>query len=128
MDWTKVHVGQHRQGPMTADEIKAAEDAGQVPGINPDLHSPEIALPGDTVETNLHGDVAGSPYSSTPGEISLAEAGEQDKAANANQPASDAAGTREIEMESRRTGVSTETLAAAEEADNTPSPKKPAKK
>lgn len=127
MRWDRVHVGQHRQGVMSNDEIEAAEQAGVSPGINPDLHAPEIQLPGETAETNLHGDVEGSPYSANPGEISLSEAADRAKAGDADQPAEDMADTREREVESRRTGVDTETLAAEDEGDK-PAPKKPAKK
>jgi hypothetical protein len=122
VNWKNVHSGQHRQGYISPDEIEAAQAAGLTPGINPDLHAPEISNPANEPELNLHGDVAGSPFSSTPGEISLAQAGDKGKDANA---AKDDAGTRAVEMESRRTGVSTGVLAAEDEG-NSPTPKPPA--
>lgn len=123
MRWDRVHVGQHRQGPMSPEEIEAAEKAEITPGINPDLHAPEIQLPGDTVETNLHGDIEGSPYSAEPGKMSLAEAADKDAEGAAAQAAADRADTRAREAESRRTGTPTETLAAEDEGDK-PEPRR----
>lgn len=115
MDKSKLHQGQHQQVP-TEPEIERARRGGGVPGINPSLHAPEISDPADEGEVNLHGDVPGSPYSSNPGEISLSEAAEQAKAA-ADAPAEDDdADTRQREAKSRQTGVSTETLAAKDDA------------
>lgn len=116
MKWSKVHVGIHRQGVMSDEEIAAAEDAGVTPGINPRLHAPEIVNPADEPETNLHGDIDGSPYSRNPGEISVAEAAERAAAGGAS--GADKQSTREREIESRKSGVPTETLARAEEAED----------
>lgn len=96
-------------------------EAGVSPGISPDLHAPEIVAPGEEPEMNLHGDIEGSPFSREPGKISLAEAGEEDekrraKRKGADADASDEAATRERVIESRKTGISTETLAAQDEA------------
>lgn len=123
--WDSVHVGKHRQA-ISGEEAQAQADAGLTPGITPDLHAPEISPPHMESETNLHGDVAGSPYSDSPGEISLKQAAEQDKA-NASQPRADAAGTRGREIESRVTGIDTETLAAEDEAEGDGPKPKPSK-
>jgi hypothetical protein len=121
-DKEKFHQGQYRQA-INPDEAEAQKDAGLTPGITPDLHAPEIVHPADTTETNLHGDVPGSPYSTTPGEMSVAEAAEQSQAAS-SAPATDDRDTRARELESRRTGVDTETLAAEDEAEQPNPPSK----
>lgn len=115
MDFNKAHVGKHRQD-ISQEEAEAQDAAGLTAGVTPDLHAPEIVSPADETETNLHGDIDGSPYSANPGEMTLADAAEQDKAAP-EQAMSDADGTREREIESRVTGVDTETLAAEDEAE-----------
>lgn len=120
MDYGKCHVGQHRQ-LISMDEAEALKEAGFVPGITPDLHAPEIVLPGNAQQTNLHGDIDGSPYSANPGEISLAEAAE--KAKGEADPSGDMVDTRAREIESRVTGVDTETLAAEDEAEGEKSSK-----
>jgi hypothetical protein len=112
-----------RQGAMTEDEIKAAEDAGKVPGIEPELKAPVIVDPSDAAEVNLHGGVPGSPYSSNPGEVSMEDARKQDEEEAATTRAEDDAQTRMREIESQRTGVPTETLAAQEDEPE-PEPKR----
>lgn len=122
MKWDRVHVGKHRQA-ISDEEAQAQDEAGLTPGLTPDLHAPEISPPSLEPETNLHGDIEGSPYSSSPGEMSLHEAAEQEKS-QPSQAGADAADTREREIESRVTGVDTETLAAEDEAEgNDPKPK-----
>lgn len=118
-DYNKMHQGQHRQS-IGDEEAQAQRDAGLTPGITPDLHAPEIANPAEQPETNLHGDVPGSPYSSTPGEMSLGEAAAKEQADAT--PAADDADTRAREVESRRTGVPTEQLAAEDEAEGNEKP------
>lgn len=128
MKWERVHQGVHRQwipveereafADATTGRSRAARAArAALPplGITPDLHAPEIVSPADEPELNLHGDVEGSPYGRNPGEMSLAEAAEQEKA-DAEGPAEDMADTRAREAESRRTGVPTEVLAAEDDA------------
>lgn len=131
MDYSKAHQGQNRQD-ISPDEAEEQAASGLKPGVSPDLHAPSISHDGAAPEINLHGDVPGSPYSSTPGEISLTEAAEAERAAMADpdQAAEDDADTREREVGSRRTGVPTEQLAAEDEAgdDPEPTPKRPARK
>lgn len=65
MDYRLCHVGDVRQYVLEpGDQV--------VPSAR--LHVPRIDLPRDTEETHLHGDIEGSPYSRTPGKMSLAEA------------------------------------------------------
>jgi single-stranded DNA-binding protein len=62
------HVGDVRQWDLTpGDQV--------VPSGR--LHVPRIDLPKDTRETQLHADIEGSPFSRTPGKMTLAEAAEQ---------------------------------------------------
>lgn len=62
MRWEKAHRG----------------DVNMLTGeVNPKLKAPVIELPSDTQETNLHGDIEGSPYGANPGSKSLAEAAEE---------------------------------------------------
>jgi hypothetical protein len=118
-DHDKFHTGQHRQD-ISPEESAEQKDMGLTPGLTPDLHAPEISDPSLETEKNLHGDVPGSPYSPTPGEMSLGEAA--DKAKEAAPQAADDADTRARELESRRTGVPTETLAAEDDANDNATP------
>lgn len=120
MKWTSAHVGQHQQ-LVTPEAAELQKEAGWLaPGVNPDLHAPEISQPGDESEVNLHGDVEGSPYSTSPGEISLSEAADKAGKPDPQAAVSDDDGTREREVESRGRGVSTEALARDDEADDKP--------
>lgn len=65
MDMRKCHVGDVRQYVLAP---------GEAPELEARLHVPVIQLPRDTEEQNLHGDVPGSWYSSTPGELSRGDA------------------------------------------------------
>jgi hypothetical protein len=85
VDFDKAHQGQHRQQISDAEleqmtDPEQEQAAGSAPGVTAELKVPEISNPSDEAEVNLHGDVAGSPYSATPGTMSLAEADEADKA------------------------------------------------
>lgn len=129
MKHDRMHQGNKRQD-ISQGEAEAQQDAGLTAGVTPDLHAPEITHPSEESEINLHGDIDGSPFSANPGEMSLADAAEVDKA-NADAAVSDDDATRQREVESRITGVDTETLAAEDEAegdDPKPKPKAKAKK
>lgn len=71
MDWSRAHCG----------------DINQKTGLpNAGLRAYVTSSPADMPETQLHGDVDGSPFSSNPGALSLEEAREQ-ATAPADKPA-----------------------------------------
>jgi hypothetical protein len=120
MDFEKAHQGKHRQA-IPAEEAGAM---GTGAGIDPDLHaSDHVTSIVDQPERNLHGDVPGSPYAAP-------DSATVDANAPQGTPRADDAETRAREMESRKTGVPTETLAAEDEAegdDPKPKPKRAGK-
>jgi hypothetical protein len=70
VDFFKAHVGNVRQLLHEGEDPETAS-------VTPQLKVPEIPDPSTQESKVLHSDVEGSPYSATPGRLTLAEAAEQ---------------------------------------------------